>query len=102
MIRFNTGALYQEEGQVIRAEMIEGSDDGSGVGSVVFNDISRGIFAVIRKCPLTRQAVLHRYNYNEYDMCCTPEEIRLARSLDRSQLPVNDEEALPVSQRRGW
>jgi len=61
---FNTGRLYQADGQ--RISVAEMSD-----GRVLFADHSRGIFGALKHWrgafgPLTARDVMVRYDHNEY------------------------------------
>lgn len=67
-ITFNTGRLYQSDGQVIRAVF----DDQSG--KVVFNDFSRGIWGAIDPGLISMDSeraaargIMRQYDLGNYD-----------------------------------
>lgn len=60
-IVFQTNCLYAENGQVIAARKM---DDGS----IIINDISRGVYGRIENCQLNAYEINRRYLNNEVSL----------------------------------
>ena len=77
IIKWNTGRWYTEHGQRIAAGLLKN-------GKVGMVDIDRGIFYQYN-CELTREAVMHAYDYNlEGDFFYGPEQ----REIEQAALTV--------------
>jgi hypothetical protein len=75
MLEFNTGRAYTIDGQIIRAVRLDN-------GNVVFTDLSRGIFATLEDCPLTRWEIMKRYDAGAYRSCGGAEEYSAVRAME--------------------
>src|SRR5215471_16554542 len=85
ILQFNTNALYRDHGQIFVA-----ARDGD---SVVFHDVSRGIWGRMPGCRLDARAIHHRYIYNDYD-----NDVSFIRDICRLKLDRFDETKTPINE----
>lgn len=92
-LEFNTGVNYTKEGQIIRSTLIKTKEKEefkteTERSDIIFNDISRGIYGLIKNCPLDVNEIYHRYLHNDYNYPST-EQMQIVYEMDKKDRNID-------------